>query len=633
MAKRPDEPQTRRRPRRQTPAWLRVTGRLTIVGLVLLLTACAGLIAAIPYLQLPDVRGLKAIHAPQSTVLVDAKGRRIAAIHGDENRLSIPLAKMAPMLPKAVVAMEDARFYQHFGVDPIGLARAVVSTLFFRHREGGSTLTQQLAKNLYLTPEQTAKRKIADMLLAVQIERHYTKDQILELYLNQVYWGHGSFGCEAAAMTYFAKHAENLNLAESALLAGILQGPEIFTPYRTPKVAKARQKLVLDRMLGLKFITAQEHKAAWVYPVEIRGIRSSHLAPYFTAYVQALLIDKLGAAAMRTGGYTVTTSLDLDLQRVAENALIKQVQSLRRFKVSQGALICIDPHTGEIKAMVGGMDFAASQFNRAVQAKRQPGSSFKPFVYLTALANGMTPDSVVVDEPMTYTLSDGRTWKPQNYSRRFSGSMTLRTALEQSINIIAVKLAEQVGPERVVATAKACGISSFLQPNLALAMGASEVTPMELCSAYGVLATGGKYTAPLPILKIENAAGNVVVQSRPELKDVFASSPIAALTDMMQGVLLRGTGTAAYFGKPAAGKTGTTSDARDAWFAGFTPDLAAVVWVGNDDNSPMRGMTGGEACAPVWKQFMRVATSSLPARGFPSAPALVGSDVAASPSH
>ncbi len=630
MSKRTDEPQTRRRPRRQTPKWLRVLGRLTIVGVVLLITCVAGLAAAIPYLQLPDVGGLTVTHSPQSTVLVDAKGRRIAAIHGDENRLSVPLAKMAPMLPKAVVAMEDSRFYQHFGIDPVGLGRAVIATLFFRHREGGSTLTQQLAKNLYLTPEQTAKRKIADMLLAVQIERHYTKDQILELYLNQVYWGHGSFGCEAAATTYFSKHAHDLNLAECALLAGILQGPELFTPYRNAKVAKERQKLVLNRMLSLGFITKPQMEEAWQFPVEIRGIHSSSQAPYFTAYIQSLLIDKIGAAALRTGGFTVTTSLDLDLQHAAETAVIKQVNSLRRSKVSQGALICLDPYSGEIKAMVGGMDYGQSQFNRAVQARRQPGSSFKPFVYLTALTNGMTPDSIVVDEPTSYTLSDGRVWKPQNYERSFSGSMTLRHALEESVNIIAVKLANQVGPDRVIATAKACGITSPLQSNLALAMGASEVTPMELCSAYGVLATGGKYTPPLAILKIEDSKGKVIVMGQPELKEVYAAAPIAALTDMMQGVLTRGTGRAAYFGKPAAGKTGTTSDSRDAWFAGFTPDLATVVWVGNDDNSPMAGMTGGVACAPAWGQFMKVATRSLPARGFLSAPP--GSDVAATPS-
>jgi penicillin-binding protein 1A len=626
MARTPDESRTRRRPQRQHPQWLKTTGRVAIIGAVLAVTGAAGLVACVPLLPLPDVGGLTVAHAPQSTVLFDVKGRRIASIHGEENRTSVPLAKIGPSLPKAVVAMEDARFYQHFGIDLVGLTRAVV---FLGRRGGGSTLTQQLAKNLFLTQEQTITRKMADMLLAIQIERHYSKDQILELYLNQVYWGHGSFGCEAAAQTYFSKHAHELNLAESALLAGILQGPELFTPYRNARVAKERQKLVLGRMLGQGFITQKEYDAAWQFPVHIHGVRSSHQAPYFTAYVQSLLADTLGAQALRHGGYRIMTSLDLDMQQAAEDALVRQVRQMRRYRVSQGALVCIDPHSGEIKAMVGGLDYGESQFNRAVQAHRQPGSSFKPFVYLTALANGMTPDSLVKDEPVAFTMGDGRTWKPQNYDRRFHGNLPLRSALEQSINVVAVKLAEQFSLSRVIETARAAGIASPLQANLALALGASEVTPLELCSAYGTLATGGQHTPPLAILRIEDSQGKVLTMGQPELKVALDPAPVAALTDMMQGVLLRGTGRGAYFGKPAAGKTGTASDYRDAWFAGFTPDLAAVVWVGNDDNSPMRGITGAHA-APIWGQFMRVATRSLPARGFPTAAA--PSDTPAAPS-
>jgi penicillin-binding protein 1A len=475
------------------------------------------------------------------------------------------------------------------------------------------------------------KRKVADMLLAIQIERNYSKDQILELYLNQVFWGHGTFGCEAAAQTYFAKKAKDLNLAESALLAGILQGPELYTPYRNAKVAKSRQKLVLDRMLALTLITPQEHQAAWLYPVRIHGVRSSHMAPYFTAYVQSLLADRLGATALRSGGYKIMTSLDLDMQKAAEEAITRQVRQLQRAKVSQGALVCIDPHSGEIKAMVGGLDYSASQFNRAVQARRQPGSSFKPFVYLTALGNGMTPDSVVKDEPTSYTTGDGRTWKPQNYDRRFHGNLTLRSALEQSINVVAVKLMAQFSPERVIATAQACGITSPLQPNLALALGACEVSPIELASAYGTLATGGRHTPPLAILRIEDNTGKILMMGQPELKDAYQPAAVAALTDMMRGVVIRGTGRGAAIGRPAAGKTGTTSDNRDAWFAGFTPDLATVVWVGNDDNSPMRGITGANA-APIWGQFMKAASRSLPARNFPTAVAAPPSDETASAS-
>jgi penicillin-binding protein 1A len=396
-------------------------------------------------------------------------------------------------------------------------------------------------------------------------------------------------------------------------------------------VAKERQKLVLDRMLELGFITQKEHQAAWVYPVRIHGIRSSHLAPYFTAYVQALLADKLGSQALRSGGYKIMTSLDLDLQRAAEDALVRQVRQLKRQRVSQAALVCIDPHSGEIKAMVGGMDFGESQFNRAVQAHRQPGSSFKPFVYLTALANGMTPETVVKDEPLSYAMSDGRQWKPQNYDRRFRGDISLSSALEQSINIVAVKLAEQFSPARVIETARQAGISSPMQPNLALSLGASEVTPLELCSAYGTLATGGKHTPPMAILRIEDNTGKVLMMAQPDLQETLNPSAVAALTTMMQGVVTRGTGRGANFGKPAAGKTGTTSDSRDAWFAGFTPDLATVVWVGNDDNSPMRGVTGA-TCAPIWGQFMRAATRSLPARGFPTAMPAEPSDMMAEPS-
>lgn len=587
--------------------------RLGIVGAVLVASASFGCMAALPYLGLPDVSGLEAYKSPQHTVLFDAKGRRIAAI-GAEIRQTVPLSAMSPMLPQAVIAMEDARFYHHFGVDPIGFARAVI---FMGKRGGGSTLTQQLAKNLYLSPEQTLKRKLVEAVLAVQIEQAYTKEQILELYLNQVYWGHGAFGCDAAAMTYFGKPASKLNLAESAQLAGILQGPELYTPYRQPEVAKQRQKLVLDLMLAQNLISQAEYDEALAYELRLVGLRSVNQAPYFTAYVRELLIKQFGPGAIAAGGLKVTTSLDLDWQKKAEQVVAQQVAAMSRHRVGQAALISLDPHTGQIKAMVGGTDFNKSEFNRVVQAHRQPGSSFKPFVYLTALANGMTPETLVVDEPVSYPMAAGQRWTPHNYDRKHHGEMSLRRSLELSNNVIAAKLIHDYGPDQVIHTARQLGITSPMQANLSLSMGSSEVTPLELASAFGTLATGGKWTPTTAILKVEDAKGKVLVDWQPRLQEVYPAEPVAMLVDMMQGVITRGTGRAAAIGRPAAGKTGTSSDSRDAWFAGFTPELVTVVWAGNDDFSPMRGLTGGGICAPIWAKFMAHATRGLPSQPFP----------------
>jgi penicillin-binding protein 1A len=606
--------------RRSKGKWLTIAAIAIIVFIVMITGAGLGFLTASIH-TMPSLKG--EIRPAASSQVFDINGRLITTIHSVENRLPVSLSKVPKDLQNAFVATEDARFYQHIGVDPRAILRAIFANVTGGGvSEGASTITQQLARNALLSQEQTLKRKIQEAVLAIQIERQYSKAEILELYLNQIYFGQGAYGVQAAAWVYFGKNVENLNLAECAMLAGIPKSPNYFNPLNNLKAAKERQVVVLDQMVKYDFIsqdTANKAKANEL-KVASRSPGSGGEAAYFVDYVTQQLIDRYGADAVYKDGLKVYTSLDLNMQRAAEKAMGKLPTyrtDSKGIKQPQGALVAIDPHSGHIKAMVGGR--GSDQFNRAVLAERQPGSAFKPFVYLAAIENGMTPATIVEDKPVTFG-----NYSPTNYDHKYRGKVSLRTALENSLNVIAVKLANQVGPEKPLYYAQQMGISTLVtrgpvnDVNLAMALGGLSrgVTPLELAGAYGVLANNGVRVEPTAILRVVDRSGRVLEQHQPKEKAVINERSAYILTDMMRGVITRGTGGGANIGRPAAGKTGTTSDHLDAWFVGFTPDLVAAVWMGSDTPEYLNGITGGDIPATIWHDFMMAALEKVPARDF-----------------
>ncbi len=617
--------------RRSKKKLLTLAAIAIIIFVVLVTGAGLGFLTASIH-TMPSLKG--EIRPAASSQVFDSNGKLIATIHSVENRLPVPLAKVPKDLQNAFIATEDARFYQHFGVDPRAIARAVFSNVLDRGvSEGASTITQQLARNALLSQEQTLKRKIQEAVLAIQIERQYTKAEILELYLNQIYFGQGAYGVQAAARVYFSKNVENLNLAECALLAGIPKSPNYYSPLNNLKAAKERQATVLDQMVKYEYISQDTAKKAKATELKLatRSPSSIGEASYFVDYVTQQLIDKYGADAVYKDGLKIYTTLDLDMQRAAEKAMA-QLPTYRTdakgIKQPQGALVAIEPNTGQIKAMVGGR--GNDQFNRAVMAERQPGSAFKPFVYLAALESGMTPATVVEDKP----ISVGN-YSPTNYDHKYRGKVTLRTALENSLNVVAVKLAQRVGPEKPLYYAQQMGISTLVtrgpvnDVNLAMALGGLTrgVTPLELASAYGVLANSGVRVEPTAVLRVVDRNGKVLEQHQPRARAVVNERSVYVLVDMMKGVLIRGTGGGANIGRPAAGKTGTTSDHLDAWFTGFTPDLATAVWIGCDTPEYLNGMTGGDLPATIWHNFMMAALANKPVRDFPRPSGIVSAPV------
>lgn len=566
------------------------------------------------------------IRPAASSQIYDINGKLISTVHSVENRVPVPMSKIPKNLQNAFVAAEDARFYQHMGIDPRGILRAVWSNITGGGvSEGGSTITQQLAKNALLTQDRTLKRKIQEAMLALQIERQYTKSEILELYLNQIYFGEGAYGVQSAAMVYFGKNVENLSLEECAMLAGIPKSPNYYSPLNNLKAATDRQATVLDQMVKYEFIDAATANKARNTKLKLmahsaKSDNATTTASYFIDYVVQHLIDKYGADALYKDGLKIYTSLDLDMQEAAEQAMQKLPDGRtdsNGIKQPQGALIAIDPHTGLIKAMVGGR--GTDQFNRAVLAERQPGSAFKPFVYLAAIESGMSPSSTIEDSPISYG-----DWSPMNYENTFSGTVSLRTALEHSMNVPTVKLANQVGVDKPLYYAQQMGISTLVlqgstnDRNLAMSLGGLTrgVTPLEIASAYGVFANQGIHVEPAAIVKIVDRHGKILEQYTPHEKAVVNERSAYILTDMLRGVLTHGTGTAANIDRPAAGKTGTTSDYKDAWFVGFTPDLVAAVWIGYDNDGYLNGITGGSTPATIWRTFMTKALVGTPARDF-----------------
>ncbi len=604
--------------------WVGLLAAAVVAGGILAVVA-AGVVAGMALAfsrNLPDVSTL---YAPPSeaTRVYAATGEVIASLFR-ENREFVPLDEIPLSLRQAVIAIEDERFYRHHGVDLRGTLRAVWRNLLAGEiREGGSTITQQLARAVFLSQKRVLSRKVAEMMLALEIERRLTKDEILERYLNQVYFGNGAYGVELASQVYFGKPARQLTLAESALLAGIIRAPSVYNPFQNLPLALERQRLVLRRMAELGYLTADQARAAAGQPLHLAATRNAGLlgirAPYFVSYILPDLLARYGEDAVYSGGLRVYTTLDPRLQAAAEKAVRAGLDEARRqnLHVSQGALVALDPATGAIRAMIGGYDFVSSQFNRAWQARRQPGSAFKPFIYATALARGIPPTRIIVDEPVTYEIRgtvrpEDRIWTPRNYDGTFRGPVTLRYALENSINIPAIKTLAEVGPQAVIDTARRMGITSPLEPVLSLALGTNEVTPLEMASAYGTLATLGIHADPFGVVKVVDRDGRVLEERTPRRQLALSADVAYVLTDLLKGVILRGTGTAANIGRPAAGKTGTTDDYRNAWFIGYTPRLVAAVWVGNDDNTPMRRVVGGTVPARIWAAFMRAALADLP---------------------
>lgn len=579
--------------------------------------AAGVVLAAVAYFgvvrHVPDPNDLVPKGRDQTTVVLDRDGQELAKLFAEQDRIDVPLADMPATLRQAAVAVEDKRFYEHQGVDPIGILRALLADVIRGQRQGGSTITQQLVKNAFVTPERTLKRKVQEAVLAYRIEKNLSKDQILELYLNTIYFGHGAYGVESAARVYFGRKAADLDLAQSAMIVGVVRSPANLSPYLEPEAARNRRATVLGLMRDQGFITDAEHIAASATEVELAGLKPRKVqAPYFIEYVKAQLTEEFGENAVYREGLVVRTTLDLRMQKAAESAI---AASLDRQGDPSAALVAIDPSTGAILAMVGGRDFASQQFNVAVQGRRQPGSSFKPFVLAAALDEGVSPEASYESGPATLKVPGGPDWKVTGAGGGRTGPMRLREATEKSVNSVFARLILEVGPEKTVSLAREMGITSQITPVPAIALGGHEegVTPLEMAAAYGTLAAGGRSATPFAVADVKDAAGKTLATH--EVKTAEALDPAVAFltTDILTGVLSRGTGTAARIGRSAAGKTGTTQKYRDAWFAGYTPDLVAAVWVGYPEaqremtNVHGRRVTGGSFPAEIWAAFMKAA--------------------------
>ncbi|MEG4445017.1 penicillin-binding protein 1A [Microcoleus sp. AT9_B5] len=601
----------------------------TILSMTMLASSvvAGGLVGlAISFRNLPDVRILQTYSPTETTHIYDINGKPLASIHDEANRDVVPLDQISPNLKRAVLAIEDSNFFTHKGINPGGIARALIVNLEKgRTVEGGSTMTMQLVKNLFLSPQSKFSRKVAEAVMSIRLEQILNKDQILQLYLNQIYLGHNLYGVETASRSYFNKSASNLTLAEGAMLAGLISAPEEYSPFVNYKLAKERQTIVLNRMKELKWITPAQETAARQEKIKLGKITSfgGSQVPYVTQAVIQELTRRFGRDAVVKGGMRVQTTIDLKMQRIAEetvkawhNRLYYQGLFYDRDE-GQIALAAVDPRTHFVKAMVGGVDYEKSQFNRAIQARRQPGSSFKPFIYYAAFASGKySPDSVVYDSPVGYRDGDGY-YYPQNYGGGFSGAVSIRRALEVSLNIPAVKLGQEVGLNKVIEICRVLGIRSPMEPVISLPLGAVDLTPLEMAGAFATFANNGWHSDTTFIVQVTDSSGNVLLDNTPKPKLVLNSWAAASVNSALQGVISNGTARAAQLGRPAAGKTGTTSSERDIWFVGYVPQLSVAVWMGNDNYRPMSyGATGGTIVAPVWRDFMSQALQGVPAESF-----------------
>jgi len=561
--------------------------------------------------QLPPIDQLAIPKRPPNIAILGEDGTLLAN-RGDTGGAAIHFADLPPYLPKAFIAIEDRRFYSHHGVDPVGIFRALTRNIIGRGgTQGGSTLTQQLAKNLFLTQERTFSRKIQEAILALWLEHKYSKNQILELYMNRVYFGSGVYGVEAAAQKYFGHGASAVTLQEAAILAGLMKAPSKFAPNRNPQAATDRAAQVIAAMEQEGYITDKTAKLALAEPAHAVHDQRNGAINYAADYIVDVLNDTVGAI---DEDIVVTTTLSPSLQAAAEKSLSEELDRKGvKFGVSQGALVALNPD-GEIKALVGGRNYAESQFDRVIAAKRQPGSAFKPFVYLAALERGLTPDTVREDGPINV-----HGWQPENYSHDYLGPVSLTKALSLSLNTVAVRLGLEVGAKTVAQVAHRLGITSDLQTNASIALGTSEVTPLELVTAYAPFANGGIGVQPHIVTKVQTAAGKWLYQRKGASNGrVIDPQYVPMMNTMMQETLLSGTARKAELpGWQAAGKTGTSQDFRDAWFIGYTSHMITGVWVGNDDDSPTKHASGGSLPVEVWSRFMKVAHQGIPPDSLP----------------
>jgi len=628
-------------PPRRRGGRLAAVARWTLLTLVaVVLVAGTGLAIAAYVFWPTDLPPAKALeeYAPSVGTKVYGDDDELVAEFQAERRIFVPLQQIPPALRNAVIAVEDARFYSHFGVDLKGIFRAMYAN--FRHGrvvEGGSTITQQLAKVLFLTPDRSFSRKVKEAALALELEKRYSKDRLLELYLNQIYMGHGVFGVEAAARTYFGKSVQELTLGEAALLAALPRSPGNYSPFEHPEVAQRRRAVVLARMREQGYISEAEAKSAnraalgLIAPERRRGS-----GQFFLEYLQQSLEAKYGSDVLYKSGLSVYTTMNPGLQRVAEQALREGIDALLERQAAraklrgravpngpapEGAVVVIEPATGYVRALVGGTEFARSQFNRALHARRQPGSAFKPFVYLAALESGKTPDDLLDDSPIRY-VSQGKVWAPENYDGKFRGPVTLQQALEESINVPTVRLLEQVGVSRVIDAARRAGIQSPLPADLTLALGTGDVTLLELTAAYGTFANQGLRMEPIMVRYVTDSQGRLIEENIPQGREALDPAVVATLTRMLRGVVERGTAVAArVLERPLAGKTGTTNDFSNAWFVGFTPSVVGGVWVGYDrPRSLGPDETGARTALPIWIAVMREALRGHPVEEFPAGP-------------
>ncbi len=608
--------------------WLLISV-LVGTGLALLGVICVASILWYYGRQLPDFQSLSDYRPPQVSRMYDRQGRPVAEFF-EERRTVVPFTEVPVILRQAFLAAEDADFYRHPGLDFPGMLRALWSNLLAgRVVQGGSTITQQVIKTMVLGPERSLERKVKEVLLALRLERNLSKDDILSLYLNQIYFGQGNYGIQEASRFFFAKDVSALNLAEAATLASLPKSPALYSPLRHPERARARRNWVLEQMVKNGFVEPDAARAAQAEPLQATGqsLDQDPPAPYYTEYCRRELEKLLGSQSLLRDGWRIELALDLDLQIAAQKALLDGLGEVDKRRgaeevKTQGALVAIDPASRYVLALVGGRDFRESSFIRAVQAHRQPGSAFKPVLYAAAVHTGSyTPATIMVDSPEVYHMAiRGHSWKPQNFERDFQGEVPLRVALAHSMNTVAVKLAADIGPATVVEMARCLGIDSEIQPTLSVALGASEVTPLELTNAYAVFASGGMWAEPVFMTRLVRPDGSELAlkQGQPPRQ---ALSPAEAfiMTWLLQAVVQEGTATRARaLGRPLAGKTGTTNGHRDAWFVGFSAELVAGVWVGLDDHGRMGGSwaQGAGVALPIWMDFMKQALRDRPPQNF-----------------
>lgn len=611
------------RGRRSAPAAGRKKGRGLLGSLVYwcVVLGVWGLIFTVAFLavfarDLPDTSRLYAVDRQPSISYLDRNGGQIA-VRGSQEAPPADLKSLPPYVPAAFIAIEDQQFYRHFGFNPVRMAGALLANQRAgRITGGGSTITQQLAKNLFLSPEQTVRRKAQELILAVWLEWKFSKDEILALYLNRVYFGAGAYGIEAASQRYFSKPASELTLGQAALLAGLLKGPSRYSPLSDSERAAKRATVVLNEMVEARVISPEQRAEALAQPVRVSKTLANQHANYFVDWVDK---EVRALAGDTEEDLIVETTLDLPIQAAAERAVQAGLKGWRKSGVRQAALVALDGE-GRVRALIGGADYSDSQFNRATDAKRQAGSAFKPFVYLTALEYGRTPDTVVVDEP--FEIGN---WSPKNYTGGFSGAMRLETAVQNSINTVAARLAQEVGTDNVARTARRLGVESPISTQPSMALGAVDVSPLEMAQSYVPFSNGGWSARAYGVERIRTRGGRVLYERRrdPEARaGVIGNPPLRDMNRMLRRVVAGGTGTrAAVAGYDLAGKTGTTSDYRDAWFVGYTGGFTAAVWVGKDDNKPMGRVTGGTAPAKIWHDFMAAALPRLQVKPIPNGPA------------